>query len=229
VKRVIGATIALGLMGLWLAGCGSFLPKPTPSSSKIFVLFSPLKATERQDFDRTGQISLGVGPVRLPAYLYRREIVTRVAENRFDVSENDRWAEPLDENFTHVLAQNLSVLLGSDRIITYPWPLDKKPRYRVEIAVFRFEVNSAGEAELTARWAVIDETGKEAPNLNESRLARPAKEKSNDASVAALSETVADLSREIAKAVIAIDQQREPESRSPSGGKGSGKKISQSK
>ena len=73
-----------------------------------------------------------------------------------------------------------------------------------------------------------DETGKEAPNLNESRLARPAKEKSNDASVAALSETVADLRREIAKAVIAIDQQREPESRSPSGGKGSGKKISQS-
>ena len=229
MKPVIRITIALGLMALSLAGCGSLLPKPTPSSSKIFVLFSPLKAAERQDLDRPGQISLGVGPVRLPAYLDRREIVTRVAENRFDVSENDRWAEPLDENFTHVLAQNLSVLLGSDRIITYPWPLDKRPRYRVQIDVFRFEVNSAGEAELTARWAVVDETGKEAPNLNESRLARPAKEKSNDASVAALSETVADLSREIAKAVIAIDQRREPESRSPSGGKGSGKKISQSK
>ena len=229
MKPVIRITIALGLMALSLAGCGSLLPKPTPSSSKIFVLFSPLQAAERRDLDRPGQISLGVGPVRLPGYLDRREIVTRVAENRFDVSENDRWAEPLDENFTHVLAQNLSVLLGSDRIITYPWPLDKKPRYRVQIDVFRFEVNSAGEAELTARWAVVDETGKEAANLNESRLARPAKEKSNDASVAALSETVADLSREIAKAVIAIDQQREPESRSPSGGEGSGKKISQSK
>ena len=229
MKPVIRITIALGLIGSVACGMWQFLPKPTPSSSKIFVLFSPLKAAERQDLDRPGQISLGVGPVRLPGYLDRREIVTRVAQNRFDVSENDRWAEPLDENFTHVLAQNLSVLLGSDRIITYPWPLDKKPRYRVQIDVFRFEVNSAGEAELTARWAVVDETGKEAPNLNESRLARPAKEKSNDASVAALSETVADLSREIAKAVIAIDQQREPESRSPSGGKGSGKKISQSK
>jgi len=30
-----------------------------------------------------------------------------VAQNRFDLSENDRWAEPLDENLTHVLAQNL--------------------------------------------------------------------------------------------------------------------------
>jgi len=173
------------------------------------VLFSPLKATERQDLDRPGQISLGVGPVRLPAYLNRREIVTRVAENRFDVSENDRWAEPLDENFTHVLVQNLSVLLGSDRIITYPWPLDKRPRYRVEIAVFRFEVNSAGEAELTARWAIVDVTNKQEPRFKESRFTRMAKENSTDASVAALSETVADLSREIARNVIGADAQQE--------------------
>ena len=72
-----------------------------------------------------------------------------------------------------------------------------------------FESNSAGEAQLSARWTVIDEICKEAPNLNESYLSRPAKEKSTDASVSALSETVADLSREIAKTVIAIERQRE--------------------
>ena len=210
MKPVISVTIAFGLLGLSLAGCGSLFPKPSPNSSRIFVLFSPLQTAERQDLDRPEQISLGVGPVRLPGYLDRREIVTRVAQNRFDLSENDRWAEPLDENFTHVLAQNLSVLLGSDRIVNYPWPLDKRPRYRVQIDVFRFEVNSAGEAELMARWAVVDETGKEAPNLNESRLSRPAKDKSTDAYVTALSETVSDLSQEIAKTVIALARQREP-------------------
>jgi uncharacterized protein len=210
MKPVISVTIALGLMALSLAGCGSLFPKPSPNPSRIFVLFSPLQTAERQDLDRPGQISLGVGPVRLPGYLDRREILTRVAQNRFDLSENDRWAEPLDENFTHLLAQNLSVLLGSDRIITYPWPLDKRPHYRVEIDVFRFEVNSAGEAQLSARWSVIDQTGKSASNLKESLLARQAKEKSTDGSVAALSETVADLSREIAKTVIAVDRQREP-------------------
>jgi uncharacterized protein len=209
MKPVISVTIALGLMGLSLAGCGSLFPKPSPNPSRIFVLFSPLQSAERQDLDRPGQISIGVGPVRLPGYLDRREIVTRVAQNRFDLSENDRWAERLDENFTHVLAQNLSILLGSDRIIAYPWPLDKRLRYQVEIEVFRFEVNSAGEAQLSARWSVIDQTGKSASNLKESLLARPAKEKSTDGSVAALSETVADLSREIAKTVVALDGQRE--------------------
>jgi uncharacterized lipoprotein YmbA len=133
----------------------------------------------------------------------------RVAQGRFDLSENDRWAEPLDENLTHVLAQNLSALLGSDRIVAYPWPIAKSPRYRLEVEVFRFECNSEREAQLSARWAVIDETGKEEPNLKESRLTRPVKEKSNDAYVAALSETVADLSWEIAQAVIGVDRQRE--------------------
>ena len=210
MKRVMRVMIALGLIGLSLAGCSSFLPKPKPDPSKIFVLFSPIEATERQDSDHSEQISLGVGPVRLPAYLDRREIVMRVAPSRFDLSENDRWAEPLDENLTHVLTQNLSILLGSDQIIPYPWPLDQKPHYRVEIQVLRFESNSAGEAQLSARWAVIDDTGKETPNLKASRLTRRAKEKSTDGAVAALSETVADLSREIAQTVIALDRQREP-------------------
>jgi len=209
VKRAVRVTIALALMGLSLAGCGSFLPKPKPNSSRLFELFSPLQAVERQDSDTPGQISLGVGPIRLPGYLDRRQIVTRVAQNRIDLSEDDRWAEPLDENLTRVLAQNLSVLLRTDRIVVYPWPIDKKPDYRVEIQVLRFESNSAGDGQLSARWTVIDENGKEAPNLKESRLTRPAKEKSTDGSVAALSETVADLSREIAQTVIAVDGRRQ--------------------
>jgi hypothetical protein len=41
------------------------------------------------------------------------------------------------------LSQNLSVLPDRDRIIAYPWPVDKRPRYR-------FEVDSAREAQLAA-------------------------------------------------------------------------------
>lgn len=133
----------------------------------------------------------------------------RVEPNRFELFEYDRWAEPLDENFTRVLMQNLSVLLRTDRIVAYPWPRDKKPCYRVEIQVLRFESNSAREAELTARWTVIDVNSNETAGFKESHFARPAKEKSIDASIAALSETVADLSREIAETVMVIDRPRE--------------------
>ena len=209
MKRVIRVMITLGLIGLSLAGCSSLLPKPKPNPSKIFVLFSPIEATERQNSDPSGQISLGVGPVRLPGYLDRREILTRVAQSRLDVSQNDRWAEPLDENLTHVLAQNLSVLLGSDAVISSPWPIVKGPNYRVTVEVLQFECNSAREARLSVRWWVIHRNDTGAAEVKESHLTRAATDRSTDASVAALSETVADLSRQIAQAVIALASQRE--------------------
>jgi uncharacterized protein len=205
VKRSITGAL-LGLLALSFAGCGSFLPKSRPS--RLFAL-SPISQSGDDPSD-SRQISLGIGPIRLPGYLDRQEIMTRVAPNRFDPLEYDRWAEPLDENFTRVLTQNLSVLLRTDRIVAFPWQPQDRPRYRVEIRVLRFESNSAREAELSARWAVIDESGKAEPSFNESRLTRPVKENSIDASVAALSETVADLSREIARTVITIDGRREP-------------------
>jgi len=203
MNRVIKLVAAIAVVGLSLAGCGSLFPPPQPNSSGIYLLTSPLKTADRQDQSRSAQISLGVGPVRLPGYLDRREILTRVAQSRLDVSQNDRWAEPLDENLAHVLAQNLSVLLGSDGVISYPWPIAKGPDYRVTVEVLQFECNSALEAQLSARWWVTDRNGTGAPEPKESRLTRAAADKSTGASVVALSETVADLSRQIAQAVIA--------------------------
>jgi len=89
--------------------------------------------------------------VRVPGYLDREELITRVAENRFDVSQNDRWIEPLEENISRVLAQNLYALLRSERIVRYPWPTSRRITHQVEVEILRFEPNSAREAELAAR------------------------------------------------------------------------------
>jgi len=205
MNRLIDTVISLGFIALFLGGCGSFSPKRDPS--KFFTL-SPLPQPEQtpvRDSTNAERIFLGIGPLKFPGYLDRQEIVTRSAENRFDVSENDRWAEPLDENFTRVLSQNLTLLLPADRIIQYPWPGSKKPNYQVEIEVLRFEVNNARDAQLWARWEVIDGSGKAPVTMKESRLRRQANDRSTDAAVAALSEVGADLSREIADAVRAMD------------------------
>jgi uncharacterized lipoprotein YmbA len=108
----------------------------------------------------------------------------------------------LDENFVRVLSQNLALLLRADRIVQYPWPSAKKPNYQLDIEVLRFEVNSARDAELWAHWEVIDGSGKTPMGVKESRLKRRAKDRTTDAAVAALSEAGADLSREIADAIL---------------------------
>ena len=192
-------------MCLSLAGCGSFSPRPDPS--RFFTLSSLPQVEESAVKNSASQegVFLGVGPIKFPGYLDRQEIMVRSAQNRFEVSENDRWAEPLDENFARVLSQNLSALLQTDRIVPYPWPVDRKPSYQIEIDVLRFEANSAREAQLFARWMISEGGDKKTILVRESRVLRQAKEKSTEGSVAALSEALGDLSREIADAVGVID------------------------
>ena len=73
---------------------------------------------------------LGIGPIKFPGYLDRQEIVVRSAQNRLMFLSTDRWAEPLQENFSRVLSENLALLLDTDLIIIYPWSPANRPRYQ---------------------------------------------------------------------------------------------------
>jgi hypothetical protein len=74
--------------------------------------------------------------------------------------------------------------------------------------MLRLEANSERNGQLFARWSVLDGADKKVAVVKESRVTRNAKVRSTDGSVAALSEAVGDLSREIANAVSAIDEQK---------------------
>jgi uncharacterized protein len=211
MNRLINLAITVGLIGLLLAGCAAFSPRPDQSRFFTLTALSQAEEIATQRVSSPAGISIGIGPISFPGYLDRQEIVTRVAQNQIGVSENDRWAEPLDENFARVLAQNLSVLLRTERINIYPWPIDKKPNYQVEIEVLRFEANAAGDVQLLARWAVRDTNKKNSIQYRDSRISYPARTKSTEASVAALSEALGALSREIADAVRAVGGTKQPE------------------
>ena len=75
--------------------------------------------------------------------------------------------------------------------------------------MLRLETNSERNGQLFARWSVVAGADKKVAVVKESRIIRNAKEKSTDGSVAALSEAVGDLSREIAETVSAIDRKNE--------------------
>jgi uncharacterized lipoprotein YmbA len=183
------------------ASCSFLEAKPDPS--RFFALASLPRTGQRgQDTAGTNTLALGIGPVKLPGYLDRPGIVTRVSQNRFVVAENDRWAEPLEENFSRVLAQNLSILLQTDRIVAYPWERSQQPTYHVQLEVLRFEPNTEQIVELWARWSIVDST-KKIVSMKESYLTQPARDKSTEASVASMSEVVSDLSKEIAAATRA--------------------------
>jgi uncharacterized protein len=194
------------LVILPLTGCGSFSARPDPSR---FFTLTAIAQPAAKDSSNSG-VSLGIGPIRLPGYLDRQEIVTRVSPNRIDLSEYDRWAEPLETNFTRVLAQNLSVLLHTDRLAFYPWELNRRPNYQLTVEVIRFESNTQGEVQLSTRWEILDTSNSNRIPIRtgESGITRQPTGSSTDASVAALSEALGDLSREIANAVNAVNGQK---------------------
>jgi uncharacterized lipoprotein YmbA len=200
--RLTAAVIMIALSG-GVAACGSFTAKPDPTR---FFILSARSGTDGVTVapGRQPEI-LGLGPVRLPGYLDRQEVVTRKGENRFMISEHDRWAEPLEENFTRVLAQNLAGQLGANRIVLYPWTTYSRPPRFVTLEVLRFETDDHHHAHLAGQWSVVDAGNKTPLVMKVSRLTRQTKDGSTEASVAALSELVGDLSREIAHAFGAMN------------------------
>jgi hypothetical protein len=199
LAALVGASVLAG-------ACSVLAPRPDPS--RYFVL-TALAENERSDGTPLDGVALGLGPIGLPAYLQRAGIATRVGPNRVEFSEVARWAEPLDASFGRVVAENLSRLLGSDRIVMYPWFDATRPDYTVQIDVLRFERGSDGVAELAARWLIKDGTSRALLEDREASLREPVAGTDTEAAVAALSRAVAELSRELASAIRRLPR-REP-------------------
>jgi len=196
--KAIGATFAL----LFASGCSSLLA-PQPDRTRFFIL-APADVTPSSS---PVDIALGLGPVKFPDYLDRFEMVTRVGENRVKISSGERWAEPLNDNFVRVLAQDLYEQLGTKEIITYPSFVPVSLDYEIPIAVLRFECDDGGTARLDARWAVKDAKSDKIVFVTESHLVEPAAQPGGEGRVAALSQAVAKLSTEIAAEIRRLAQQ----------------------
>jgi len=193
--------VAMGLAWLAFSGCIALEPKADPSRFFTLTPLSQVEQSRPQGQSNPGGVSVGVGPVRLPGYLDRQQLVTRVSQNRFQVAENDRWAEPLAENFTRVLRQNLSALVPTARLVPHPWRPNERPEYQLEIDVLRFEANVGGNVDLVVRWLVRETATKQSAVVKQTQVTPAVKGSSAEAAVAAMSEALGELSQEIAQAV----------------------------
>jgi hypothetical protein len=141
--------------------------------------------------------------VRLPGLLDRPQIVTRRGTDEIDRAEFDRWAEPLVNNVPRVLAENLAVLLKTDRVALFPWSPPRSVQYHVIVEVMRFDGAVGGDVVLDARWHILGADGKEVA-VNRSLLTQPTGGAGYPALVTAMSRALAVLSREIAGGIQAL-------------------------
>jgi hypothetical protein len=204
--------LALGACVL-AAGCSVLSPQPDRSKFLILTPISYGAGTGAQPASTIAgsPLTVGVGPVDFPDYLRRLPVVTRVAPNRVDLSDEERWAEPLDKNFVRVMSENLATLLGTQRIEKYPWPVNDRIDYRIEVNVERFETTSDGQAQLMASWIIRDGSSDKILYASRTVAGAPAGPDELSAS-GALSSDLATLSREIASRVAELNQHRASQS-----------------
>jgi len=188
-----------------LSSCS--LLEPVPDPSRFYVLTT---ATDVPSDPPLSNVSLGLGPVRLPDYLRRQEIVCRTGPTEIRPSPIDRWAGGLEGGVVRVLAENLARFVGTDRIAVYPSLEIVRADYMIEINVVRFDLDAQNTATLQARWQVRDTKSKaKEPSVSrETQSTHAATSSDMAAGVEALSLTLADLSRDIAAVVRELNARR---------------------
>jgi uncharacterized lipoprotein YmbA len=107
-----------------------------------------------------------------------------------------------------VLAENLSVLLSTHRVIVYPWKRSASIDYQVIVDVTRFDGAVGGDVSMRARWTLLGDDGKKVLLTTLQSFSGRTEAKTYEALVAAHSQLLADLSSEIAKEIIALSEEK---------------------
>jgi uncharacterized protein len=197
------------IIAIIFSACSMLSPRPDRTR---FILLTPVTpgpsngavaaATPNQS-----SLAIGLGPVQFPEYLNRMELVTRTAPNAFELSDNDRWAEPLADNFRHVLASDLGTLLKTGNIVLYPWYAGTRLNYIVHIQVDRFDASTNDTAVLVARWDLRTPKNDEILVSREARVNHALKSLAGDEVAAGLSADLDEFAEQIASLITQIQQQ----------------------
>jgi uncharacterized lipoprotein YmbA len=195
-----------GAIAMSLAGCSAMartILAPQKDVSKFYLLTPTADAAASTPSANTtgGDFTLGLGPIKIPPYLDRPEVVTRAAPNRLELSKEDRWGESVQNGFTNSMERDLTVETGAGRIIIFPWYSTEHIDMQVEVDVYRFETDGNGLATLSARWTIYDSTGKNILYTAEANLTQPSTAGDTTQAAAALSRTIGDLSAQIANMI----------------------------
>jgi uncharacterized lipoprotein YmbA len=202
--RLLPSLLVLSL----LSACISTPP------SEFYILNSLYGAEANLGFSPNPKgLEVGFGPLDLPDYLDRPQIVTREGVNELTIDEFHRWGGELKSTVERIMAQNLSYLLDSERIWIYPWSANSRVRYQVRLDVLRMDGTLGKQALVRARWEILRGEGGETLDSRLSSRIEPVDGPGYRALVAAQSRALADISREI----VTHLRQIEPEARAQMG------------
>ncbi len=122
--------------------------------------FYVLDATATPSSSPAKNLHLGIGPILIPGYIDRPQIVTKTESAELVYTEYKRWAEPMDEMFTRTLTQNITISTDSNSIISHPWSANANLDNELTAKIIKFENNNHGDALLIVQWQLLNKNNK---------------------------------------------------------------------
>jgi uncharacterized protein len=193
--------------------CATFLALTGCLGSSRPARFYTLEPAQVRDVPGSGatDVTLAVGPVELPDYVDRPQIVTRTGANELVIAEFDRWGGSLDNQITGSLVAALRDRLASRQIAVAPWRSAIVPGanpYRVAVSVSRFDAVPGQSVVLQARWELIAQrNGKEESlGVKEASVTEKLDGSGYDAVVAAMQRALSRFAQEMGDSIAANKQ-----------------------
>ena len=149
--------------------------------------------------------SVVVGPVAIPAVVDLPQIVVSTGPNQVTLEEYNRWASPLANNISRVVAENLVDLLGTHRVSLFQQSIPVDGDFRVAIEVQTFDSAPGDAATLNAVW-VVRRARDGKSDTGRTTVREATADKSYEALAAAHSRAVYRMSQDIAGAVRALSR-----------------------
>ena len=189
-------------------GCSPF-GTGTRHKTENYVLNSLYsEETKPQPLADLADIGVLVGPIRMAMYLDRSDVVIRNSRNEVEIADFASWAGPLRENFSRVLAENLSHWLNTKKVAIFPGTKLKFFDYNVQMNVARFDGRPGDKAHLRVRWLIMDKKRKNWLYNDVTTLSRPTENDSIESMVAAQSGLLGDFSRQIAEVIKDLEAKK---------------------
>ena len=181
------------LMVVAVLGCKGSTPPVT------FYTLTPIPAIQDAGSGQTilKDVLIGIGPLKFPKILDRPQIVTRPAPGQIDMAEFKRWGGFLKDDFLSVMAENMTILLGTDQLVVYPWPGGLNPLYRLEFEVHQFDGKLGDSVVLSVSWILKTPEKTDNTHLKRATIVQPVSGPDYGALVAAKSMALEKLSRMI--------------------------------
>jgi uncharacterized protein len=195
--RRVAFVVASCALAFFVAGCAS------PPSYFYTLNSTAIPATASAT--TSSNLSIVVGPVSIPAIVDQPQIVVSTSPNQVSLDEYNRWASPLQNNISRVVAQNLVAMLGTPRVSLFQQSLNAEADFRVAIEVQTFESAPGEAATLNVVWVVRRAKDGKA-DTGRTTVREPATEKGFDALAAAHSRALARLSQDIADNIRVLDR-----------------------